>query len=118
MTSEQEIAGTMVSYKQPGFAERAELARNAKQKALDQLRAKPPVDPAVLAERQAIAEARNAAAAEARRALTEARVQAKIEKRKAAEERAAAAAAQPERDEARQKAARDARYAARKQRAS
>jgi len=53
----------MTSYKQPDFAERAALARSAKQKALDQLRAKPPVDPAVLAERQAAAAAKEAAAA-------------------------------------------------------
>jgi len=50
--------------------------------------------------------------------VVEAREQAKAEKRKAAEERAAAIAAKPKLDEAEQKAARDARYAARKKRKS
>ena len=108
----------MASYKQPDFAERTALARSAKQKALDQLRAKPPIDPAILAERQAAAAARDAAKAEARRLQIEEREQAKAEKRRAAEELAAAIAAKPKLDEAEQKAARDARYAARKKRKS
>ncbi len=43
----------MAGYKQPSFQERAELAAKAKQAALENLRAKPPVDEAVLAERRA-----------------------------------------------------------------
>ncbi len=108
----------MASYKQPDFKERTALAQTAKQKALDQLRAKAPIDPAILAERQAAAAAKAAAVAEASRLKIEARDQAKAEKRRIAEERAAAIAAKPKLDEAQQKAARDARYAARKQRAS
>src|SRR3546814_3341024 len=43
----------MSAYKDPSFQERTALARQARQKALDQLKAKPPADEAVLAERNA-----------------------------------------------------------------
>jgi Family of unknown function (DUF6481) len=106
----------MASFKTPTFQERTELARQAKQKALDQLKAKPPIDPAVLAERQAARLAREEAAAVARRAKAEAFQAAKAEKLAEAAARAAAIEAQPKLTEADQKAARDARYAARKKR--
>jgi len=111
----------MAGYKSPDFNERAAAAREAKQKALDQLREKPAIDPAVLAERQAAREARDAAAAERRaarqRALEEAKAAKLAEKQRIADEKAAAEAAKaPKRTEAELKAARDARYAARKAR--
>jgi hypothetical protein len=108
----------MAAYKDPGFQERAALAKEARQKALDRLRAAPPVDEAVLAERNAARLAREAAEAEERIAKREAREQAKAEKLALAREAAAAAkpAPRPELSEAEKKAQRDARYAARKNR--
>ncbi len=111
----------MTSYKNPTFEERVALAQQAKQKALDKLRAKPPVDEAVLAERLAARLAREAAEAEARAAKRAAIEQAKADKKAQALEAKAvaeAAAAVPVLTEAEKKAARDARYAARKNRTS
>jgi hypothetical protein len=108
-----EMKANMAGYKEPGFAERSALAQRAKQQVLDRLRTKPPVDPVILAERRARAEEREAAAAEARRVRQEERALAEAA---AAEARAASAPAPL--DEAAAKAARDARYAARKQRKS
>jgi hypothetical protein len=99
------------------FQERIARAAEAKQKALDKLRAKPAPDPALLAERQEAALKREAAQAEKRAATAAAREAAKAAKESeavAAAEAAAAATAPP--TEAELKAARDARYAARKKR--
>ncbi|MBA3677619.1 MAG: hypothetical protein H0W74_09495 [Sphingosinicella sp.] len=97
----------MMTYKDPTYQDRIANAAEAKKKALDRLRAKPSVDPAVLAERQAARLVREAADAEKRAA-----------KKAATEEKAKAAldAAPTARTEAELKAARDARYAARKKR--
>jgi hypothetical protein len=99
------------------YQERLARGAEAKQKALDKLRAKAPVDPQVLAERKAAAEAREAAKAEKREAARAAREQSKAEAKATAE---AAAAASPKPapapTEEERKAARDARYAARKAR--
>lgn len=119
----------MASYKEPALQDRLALAAQARQKALDRLKSKPPVDPEVAAQRRAAAEAREAAASEKRAAkLAEKQ---RIEDEKAAiiaakeAEIAAAAAAVIEAEAARllsmptaaeMKAARDARYAARKNR--
>jgi hypothetical protein len=99
------------------FQDRVGQAAQAKQKALDKLKSKAPVDPAVAEtraeaarQREARAEEKRAAKAEAARAAEEARA---AEAAKAAE--AAASAPQPL-TEAEKKAARDARYAARKSR--
>src|SRR3546814_20788721 len=81
----------MASYKDPGFEERVALAKHARQKALDQLRAKPPVDEAVLAERQAARLVREEAEAAARIAKLAAREKAKADKRAQAAEADAAA---------------------------
>src|SRR3546814_2224939 len=54
----------MSAYKDPSFQERTALARQARQKALDQLKAKPPADEAVLAERNAARIARERAKAD------------------------------------------------------
>ena len=57
----------MTAYKAPDFNERTALARQAKQKALDKLRAKPAPTEAELAERKAARLEREAAEAEKRR---------------------------------------------------
>src|SRR5205085_10634321 len=95
------------------FQDRAGQAAQAKQKALEQYRDRPPVDEKVAAERKAAAEQRDAAKAE----KTAAR---KAEKTAAAEAKAADAAAKAAAPtpptEAERKAARDVKYAARKNR--
>lgn len=103
----------MKSYKDPSFQDRVGRAAQAKQKALEQLRTKPPVDEKVVAERAAARERREAAEA-AKRTAKKAEQQA-AEEAKAAEA-AKIAAAPPPLTEAERKQARDARYAARKSR--
>ena len=114
----------MASFKDPSFQDRVASASKAKQKALDQLKARPPVDAALMATRREERETREIALAEERTAKAQAKAAAKAEKAsiKAAELAAAEAAgarkaarlkpASPEE----MKAARDARYAARKAR--
>jgi hypothetical protein len=97
----------MKGYHEPSYQDRMGRAAEAKQKALDLLKARPAVDEATLAVRRAAALDRQAAQAEKRAA------------RKAVSDRAAAAKAEeqasaPTQEE--RKAARDARYAARKSR--
>src|SRR3546814_11342335 len=58
----------MSAYKDPSFQERTALARQARQTALDQLKAKPPADAAVLAARNAARIARAPAKADVRAA--------------------------------------------------
>lgn len=121
----------MPSFKAPSFQDRIAAAGSAKQRALDTLKAKPPVDEALMAERRKAREAKDQAAAIARAAKAEAAALAKAQKaeRKAAElaaeaEKQAAADAAAALKAARltppsaadMKAARDARYAARKAR--
>lgn len=101
----------MASYKDPTFAERTALAQAAREKALAKLAAKAPLDPAVVAERKAAAEARDAAQAEKSAARKAAIAQAKADKIAAA---LVPEVAKPTEEEL--KAARDAKYAARKQR--
>ena len=110
----------MPSYKAPSFQDRIAAAGSAKQKALDALRAKPPVDTATMVERRLVQEARDRALAAKRAARIEAIAMAKAEKaeRKATAEAAAElkAARLAPASAAEMKAARDARYAARKAR--
>jgi len=108
----------MPAFKAPDFKQRTAAASEAKQKALELLRTKPVMDEAVVAEKRAARLAREAAEAERRRAKREAEQAAKEAKRAAAAAAAEAeAAAKPQpKTEAELKAARDARYAARKQR--
>ena len=119
------------SYKAPSFQDRLAAAGSAKQKVLDALKAKPPVDEALMEEKRLAREAKEKALAEARAAKAEALAKAKAEKE---ERRAAQAAADAEKkaeadaaaalkavrltppSAAEMKAARDARYAARKAR--
>lgn len=105
----------MASYRDPAFQDRVAAAAAAKQRALEQLKAKPPVDPAILAERLAAREAREAIEAE-KRAEKLALKKAEAEAKAARAAEAAAAAFVPEPTEAERKAARDLRYAARKKR--
>jgi Family of unknown function (DUF6481) len=110
----------MAGYKEPGFQDRAAAAAKARAKALEQLQAKPPVDPAVLAERAAKAREREAAEAE-RRIAAQLEREARIAARRAKaaqikEEEAKPPAPAPVLTEAERKQARDARYAARKAR--
>ena len=112
----------MPAFKNPTFQDRQAAATLAKQKALDKLKAKPPVDEAVAAEQRRVWEAREAALAAERAAKAEALAAAKAEKAAAkaaaiAEAEAAAAlkaARLKPPTAAEMKAARDARYAARK----
>jgi Family of unknown function (DUF6481) len=107
----------MALFKTPTFQDRVGQATQAKQKALAALREKPPVDERVVEERRAARARKEAAEAEKRAAKKAAIEAAKAEKIAAAEAAAAAAAAIPAPPtEAERKAARDARYAARKKR--
>lgn len=116
----------MASFKDPSFQDRVESARSAKQKALDQLKAMPPVDQTLMAVLRQEREARELALQGERAAKAQERATAKAEKasNKAAALAAAEAAAalkaarlKPSSPEE-MKAARDARYAARKLRTS
>jgi hypothetical protein len=104
----------MPPFKDPGFHDRAASAAQAKQRALEKLLARPPIDPAVLEERRAAQALRDAAAAKLREEKKAAREQEKAERH--ARAAATAPAPRPELTEAEKKAARDARYAARKNR--
>ena len=103
----------MKSYKDPSFQERVNRAAQAKQKALDQLRSKPPLDEKLVAERRVARERPEEAEAE-RRAAKKAQEQASREAKEAEAAKVAAAPAPPTEEE--RKRARDARYAARKSR--
>jgi len=108
----------MNGYNAPSFQDRAAASLQAKQKALATMKAAPQLDTEALAERAARFAKRDelvqAKAAKAR--------QARDDKRRLADEKHAAVKAervkaeQPKKTEAELKAARDARYAARKNR--
>ena len=103
----------MKSYKDPSFQDRVGRAAEAKQKALDNLRSKPPMDEAAVAERVAARLKRDTEEAGKRAAKKAAEQSAKDAKADAA---AASAAVPAPPTEAEKKMARDARYAARKNR--
>ena len=114
----------MPPFKDPSFQDRVASARAAKQKALDQLRAKPPLDEALMATRRQERETRERALEEqwAAKAREKAATKAETASIRAAELEAAEAAValkaarlKPSTPEE-MKAARDARYAARKAR--
>ncbi len=109
----------MQGYKEPSFQERMAVAQSAKNKALKQLKSRAPIDPAERARRLANQAAKDeaqrikrAAAQAAKRAAQAARED--EQHAKCEQERLAAAPRVV--DEAELKAARDARYAARKAR--
>ena len=104
---------TNLSFKDPSFQDRIGSAAEARSKALEQLRSKPPLDDQVVAERQAARAERERKEAErsaAKKAAQQAAKNAKLA------EAAAKAAVPPPPTEEERKAARDARYAARKAR--
>lgn len=103
----------MKSNHNPSLQDRLSAAATSRQKALDKLRAKPPVDEKIVAARQ---EARlKREAAQARKRSEKIAKEAAAKEVKAAEAAKAEAIAAPP-TEAELKAARDARYAARKTR--
>ena len=104
----------MRSFKDPSFQDRIGSAAEAKRKALENLRSKPPLDEKRVADRQAARLKREAAAAAIRTARKAADQAARDSKAAEQEVQAAPAPAFP--TEAERKAARDARYAARKSR--
>lgn len=101
----------MRGFKEPTLQDRAAAGQKAREAALKRLAAKAPVDEAVLAARKAARIAKEAAVAEKSAAR-----KAAIEAAKADKLAAAAATKVPEPTEAELKAARDAKYAARKNR--
>jgi hypothetical protein len=101
----------MRGFKDPTLQDRAAAGQKAREKALRRLAAQPPVDEAVLAERKAARLAREAAAAEKSAARKAAIAQEKADKQAKAK-----AAQAPVPSEAELKAARDEKYAARKNR--
>lgn len=118
----------MAGYKAPDLNDRNAASRDAKARALELLKNKPAPDPEVVAARRAAAEAKEAREAERRAAHKAAIEQEKADREKARAEAEAAAAAAAEAEAAAKrppvvptaaelKAARDARYAARKARA-
>ena len=114
----------MAAFKYPTFQDRVASAASAKQTALDRLKAKPPVDQALAAEKRQLREARDRVIADERAAKAEAHAAAKAEKvalhaAEVAEAEAAAllkAARLKPPTAADMQAARDARYAARQAR--
>lgn len=110
----------MSSYNEPSFQQRQANAAAAKEKALNQLRARPKIDESVLAERKAAAEQREAAKAEkiaAKKAAEQAAIEAKAAEEAAKAAEHAAKNPPPVLPTAAElKAARDARYANRKKR--
>jgi hypothetical protein len=101
----------------PSFQDRIARAAEAKQKALDNFRVRPALDEDVVAERQAIRLKREAREGEKRATKKAAEQAAKDEKAAArAESAAKVPTIKPPRSEAELKLARDARYAARKNR--
>ncbi len=107
----------MPSFKQLTFKERVALAAKAKQAALEKLRAKAPLDEATLAQRRAARLARETAEAKAREEKHAAlQLEKAARKARALEKAAQVETKAPAMTEAERKAARDARYAARKSR--
>ena len=101
----------MAGYKEPGFQDRLAAAARQRENAIARMKAKPPIDPAVQAER--IEKARLREEAQAQRAAERAEAR-RLAAEAAAEAKAALVVTPP--TEAELKAARDARYAARKAR--
>lgn len=118
----------MAGYKEPGFQDRVALANKAREAALAKLKAKAPIDPAVVAERIAKAQEREAAQAartaqkiEEKRLAAEAKAAALEAAKEAAAEAARLAepppkAKKPKLTDEEKKAERDAKYLARKAR--
>jgi hypothetical protein len=114
----------VASFKNPSFQDRQASAEKAKQKAIDQLKAKPPVDEGEMAKRRQAWELQQQSLSDERAAKAKAHAAAKADEAsskaamQAEAERAAAlkAARMKPASAEDMKAARDARYAARKAR--
>ena len=106
----------MKSYKDPPLEERLGRAATAKSKALEQLRSRPPVDAAAVAERQAVRAARDLEKRERRAAKISQAAVKEVTEEAPPPEPAPEAPPAPAPSDAERKAARDARYAARKSR--
>lgn len=104
----------MKSYNDPSFQDRLGRAAEAKRKALETLRSKPAIDEKIVAERQAARLNRERKEAEKRASKRAAEEAAKKAKAEAAAAKLATFPVPP--TEAEKKLARDARYAARKNR--
>jgi hypothetical protein len=122
-SNESDKVRSMSGFKEPSFAERQKAAQQARQNILDKFRSQPGLDDPAVKQRQAEREAHAAERGKAKLA----REAAKAEQKRREAEAAAQAAAQLAREkeeaaareltlEAERKAARDARYAARKKR--
>ena len=106
----------MRGFKEPSFNERVAAANSAKAKAVEMLKRKPKLSEAELAMRVERRQAKEAAEAEKRAAAKAAREAEKVVKEQAELEAAAAAVRSKVATAEELKAARDARYAARKAR--
>jgi hypothetical protein len=106
----------MAGYREPGFQDRTAAAAKARSAALERLKAKAPIDPAEQARKIAEAQARELAKVAKRDAAKAAKIAEAEAAVAAAQAAAELIAANVELTEAERKAARDARYAARKQR--
>jgi hypothetical protein len=111
----------MSGFKEPSFADRQKAAQEARKSILEKFRAKPGLDDPAVMQRQAEREAQAAERAKAKQLRDAAKAEKKIRDAEAAAEAAAQlvrekeeAAAREFALEAERKAARDARYAARK----
>jgi hypothetical protein len=108
----------MKRYKEPHFQERIAAAASARTEVLERLRTKAPVVRTATPDQAERRLAKEAAAREKRQKELLAAKEQKAAKRAQASEMAAAKAPKPELSEAERKSARDARYLARKNRAS
>jgi Family of unknown function (DUF6481) len=106
-------ASFMPSFKPPTFQERATLAAQAKKAVLEKLRSKPPIDEATLAKRLEAGRIKDAAQLKAREDKRAALAAEKALKA----ERSTKNTASPVKTDSEQKSERDAKYAARKNRA-
>jgi hypothetical protein len=120
---ESDKALSMSGFKEPNFADRQKAAQQARQNILNKFRAQPGLDDPAVRQRQAEREAQAAERAKARQVREAAKAEQKARDAEAAAQAAAQLAREKEEAAAREttleaerKAARDARYAARKKR--
>jgi hypothetical protein len=120
---ESDKAHSMSGFKEPSFADRQKAAQQARQNILTKFRSQPGVDDPAVAQRRAEREAQAAERAKAKLAREAEKAEQKRRDAEAAEQAAAHLAREKEEAAAREvaleaerKAARDARYAARKKR--
>jgi len=120
---ESDKAPSMSGFKEPSFADRQKAAQQARQNILNKFRSQPGLDDPAVMQRQAEREAQAADRAKAKQAREAEKAEKKLREAEAAAQAAAAIAREKEEAaakeaalEAERKAARDARYAARKKR--